>query len=1024
MASKEENCQQMTQVLTEHRNLDSEAAESSHPPCLRTKDRPPEKTAISEAAAKIQKPAERKRHSEPLPQNESFQAEGKICFERRRLWTASKQGSFELPDEWKCAPEDNVFAEGGRWRQDGRGKCQYQRSFSVPAMLPDIVPEPHSRSENSSPDVVSVSNTPKPQQQPVKSILSTKASVGTQSMLERKQNFEGAVHCEPLSLPQEIRRKRSVTFETVAQLVKVFSPKGIQARSHFLSSGYGSQSDNSQASQGSNVSSERESIFADDIVVEKRSLDINDLSQADNPSLGNTIADGDTDDDEEQKDRDRTQEEPVQLQKEHSKPISSTSRSPQTSKPQTPEVLDEIEIWRRQNNPDFHYGDMDDIPNLSIFDTMKENSGMFFPDTQSKSLSNPSQHEAENSSESNSHTMPTHSSDNLPQVSAESSENRPSPTTKEECQRELYKRLFEDRMLNFDPSKESIGDLFEWVKKNIGEALSPSPRSLFFPAERSPQNEHFKISPGLFAVTNALHLGRAMAAGGGGELLCVPDIMGDPTPPPNHRPATQNPPNSHPLPAPNQPIPNPPVPFQTTLPQSRPPGLGNPWLPLARYTDVINPGLPLACYTDVRNPGVPLACYTDVRNPGLPLARYTDVRNPGVPFPCYPAVPLSLYLRPKESEPRPSPLCKNAQQQSMQQQLQQQMQQQLQQQMQQQQMQQMQQQQQQQKPSRLAPDIPDGWGVGGGEGWMEWAGQPTTNGNSAIGYQQNLPATLDDLMSSMYISSGSEISSSLGLGQVEELVRLSRCSYLWCTDNVCKVGKKSIQSLQTALTRGPSSLSGDDLHLLKLLEEHCNACELPNCPVPWCRFICLRCPSKEDKTPEALVRLLSSPQFTLLPSRAACPFDVFVKLDRGVPVEGMPEEWKDWVMLYPLSQSFAVVAVTPLLPVWPHTHWVIKVASLHKHRNQLEVYKKLRDLRHVHIINHIWIAASYTSEILVICTDFLPGSSVRDLLDQRVRLSSGQACGYWLQILAAAQRLHDLHVIFLNWTCENLGFYF
>ena len=47
--------------------------------------------------------------------------------------------------------------------------------------------------------------------------------------------------------------------------------------------------------------------------------------------------------------------------------------------------------------------------------------------------------------------------------------------------------------------------------------------------------------------------------------------------------------------------------------------------------------------------------------------------------------------------------------------------------------------------------------------------------------------------------------------------------------------------------------------------------------------------------------------------------------------------------------------------------------SLPEEKNQLDLLEKLRDLKHLHIINHIWMAWSSSSSLLVVCTDFLPG---------------------------------------------------
>ncbi|XP_076467239.1 uncharacterized protein LOC143298304 [Babylonia areolata] len=879
---------QMAQELGEHRSRASDAGDICQPLSTGSKDSPPEKEVQFETAAKNSCLPERKHHSEPLPQCGDSGEQGRKCFERRRLWSSVKQESIDLPNEFEYPTEDNVFTEGERSRQEWKGKLHYQRSFSVPATLPDIVPERQSMSENSSPDVVSVIEIPNPDHQPVKPILSGTSSVGTESLLEgreKKENFEGTVRCDQLPTAPDTKRRKSVTFETAVQMVRFMSPRGIEVRSHFRSSGYGSQSDNSQASQGSNVSSERGSIFSS--------------ADADDASLCTTITDGNIDNSEEEANRAETQEKPEK--RENKQQV-----SPVDSKPQTPEEIDEIELWRRQNVPDFHCtGDMDDIPNLSIFETTKENSGLFYSDVHTGKFPGCGMNTSENPVREGhaNHPMPSpQPMDKFPCIfepcrdfrapEGEGSENKSSPTTKEEIHRELYKRLFEEKMLKFDPSKESINDLFEWVRKNIGEALTPSPRSPFFTTEKSPQ----RISPDVAAATNT-------------NNLCVPNVLGKPA------------------------------------------ALGNfPFIPIPPTAHQPN-----AQQVNSRPPGN--------RPAGVPLPQY--------PFPGF-GMPLC-------------PMMLNAAQQL--------------------------------KREALRPgDVVDGRD-------QERASNPGNQGNiPPARYQRDLPAILDDEMSSsVCIPSSSDVSvGSIDPSLVEQLELLSQCSYPGCTDVACMLGKKSLRSLEEALKRGPIHLSGEDLHLLHLLNEHYNTCELPSCPVPWCRYVFYRYPTRKEKTPQALMELLGSPLLTLLPESSECQFNVFVKMDDSLPGDRAPKEWEDWLTLCPLSPSFTVARVTPLLPIWPHKHWVVKVACLHEKRNQLEVYRKLRHLQHSHIVPHVWMAASYAAELVVVCTEFLPGVSMRTLLDQQGQLSEAQTCHYWKHILSATQHLHDLDIVFLNWTCENL----
>ena len=451
-------------------------------------------TGILREGKQIQNP-EQKRHSEPIPKGNSKDSEERKCFERRRLWTASKQDSFDLPEDFMCHTEDNVFTETERSRSAVKGRPCHQRSLSMPATLPDVVPE-NAQFGDSSPDVLSNSE----QAEVLKSILSgpSHKSERIQEGQEKKKSFEGSVHYKPT---QEIKRKKSVTFETAAHLVSLFSVKGRKARTHFRSSGYGSQSDNSQASQGSNQSSEQGSVMSDDVLIETDSFEVDDTSGSCH-SHSSTKTDGIIDGEEEgncgEAEEHMLEKNAVASERQGQKPLPPGAADDL----QGQETVDEIEQWRRQMSPKFHCGGAmdDDLPNLSIFNNQKD--AIYYSTSGEDPCQLPSNvventggedqgfhcavSQTTQASEKSADVVAPETGNKVP--AADSPGHRTSPTTKEECQRELYKQLFEERMFNFDPQKESVTDLLEWVKKNIGEALTPSPKSPFFPAGGSPQH--------------------------------------------------------------------------------------------------------------------------------------------------------------------------------------------------------------------------------------------------------------------------------------------------------------------------------------------------------------------------------------------------------------------------------------------------------------------------------------------------------------------------------------------------------
>ena len=511
-------------VVEERRNSDTDAAELREPRSFKS-------TAKQvDDGAKPSEPA-KKRCSAPEPRSShSNSAEGRNHFDRRRIWSAHKQDSIDFPEELECQTEDNVFLEIQRSRQDQRGRLTFQRSLSVPATLPDVVPERGYSSENASPDVLFNRGKEDDSCSGVKSTSSCSSLVCSGKMLEeleKRKDFEGSVRYNSVSSPPVVKRKKSVTFD------RTVSDRGLQARSHFRSSGYGSQSDGSQASQASNQSSEQGSVLSDDVLEEKRSFEACDLPCVDQHSLSSTSIDGSIDNAKEEDPRGETR-----LQASHTTvqkvdesgciaPAPEDAHSHPNSTQTPEELIDDMELWRRQFSPKFHFDDMDpadDLPNLSIFENEEETSsssvcysavaGDDFSSQHKQLLEHPGGTydgvDGRNdiplpsqSFEQNAGIYGAKSSTGV--ANTENSENKTSPTTKEECQRDLFKRIFEERMVKFDNSKESLSDLLEWFKNNIGEALTPSPKSPFFPAGGPPLSQNYKVPEGTLSVACRLH---------------------------------------------------------------------------------------------------------------------------------------------------------------------------------------------------------------------------------------------------------------------------------------------------------------------------------------------------------------------------------------------------------------------------------------------------------------------------------------------------------------------------------------
>ena len=460
---------------------------------------------------------DRSRHSAPDPagsKSKFSNSDRRNHFDRRRIWSAHKQESFDLPEELQGQTEDSVFSDGSR-----PDRLVLQRSVSMPAVLPDVVPGGNLSFGNASPDVLFSMDKGNCSPSGVKSISSCSSLVSSGKVLEeleKKKNFEGSVCYDPL-VPSQVKRKKSVTFE------RTVSDKGLLARSHFRSSGYGSQSDGSQLSQASNQSSEQGSVMSDDVLEEKRSLE--DCSSS---CVGDSYprTDGSIDDAKEEDPKGETQAQGSHDFVHSAEQSGCTASAPEEmhsgpNSTQTPEELvDETELWFKQHSPKIHYSGMDpaDLPNLSIFETEEEVScsSVCLTGVAGDDLSNlRKQGKYDDGGSGNDIPLPSEQSfcpksfeqsagvvgarSGTEVANTENSENKTSPTTKEDCQRELYKRLFEEKMVKFDPSKENILDLLEWFKNNFGEALTPSPMSPFFQAG-SPQSQNCMVPEGMLHV--------------------------------------------------------------------------------------------------------------------------------------------------------------------------------------------------------------------------------------------------------------------------------------------------------------------------------------------------------------------------------------------------------------------------------------------------------------------------------------------------------------------------------------------
>lgn len=499
--------------------------------------------------------------------------------EKRNIFSHSRQESFEFPDDLNTCTEDNVFDESGSRKSDTpRRSMACQRSLSVPASLPDVVQVASTYSGDSSPDVLvkgesednyagdlslqqsddklasadcdnidrfrSAQEEDKlPSEKVHNADRGAKLSVAVSSSSGAcsasacedaeesscaisdvsqdrhvsedkalyKQRIEGTTCYNP---PQ--KRKKSVSFDTSAEDLRMVSAQGQKARTHFRSSGYGSQSESSQHSQKSDASCEG-SVMSDDVLLERSSSDLSSMERSsfETGFGGSTDRDCDILDQQssatdidgsidgiEKEAKNRGSRE--NLSSDNSQTSSGSTIYNLGAAGGTTEKCLSTEFVCEAFEVGLANYDNDNVPVLSIFDNISigENSegSVGCSNVAWGDFSYQRNHILENSeipeergsypqlpfqqAEPSSNTVGAFSAQ---RSHSESPTERFSPTS---VQRELYEKMFLDKMANFDPTVagESVSDLLNWFIDNLPQALSPSPRSPFFPADGSPHN--------------------------------------------------------------------------------------------------------------------------------------------------------------------------------------------------------------------------------------------------------------------------------------------------------------------------------------------------------------------------------------------------------------------------------------------------------------------------------------------------------------------------------------------------------
>lgn len=875
-------------------------------------------------------------------------------FEKRNIWSNSRQESFELPDDLNTCTEDNVFYESGSRRSyTPRRRMAWQRSVSVPASLPDVVQVASTYSGYSSPDVLvkgesedsyagdlnlqqsddkltsadcdnidrfrSAQEEDKlPSEKVQNAHRGAKLSVDVSSCSgacsafacedaeesccaisdvnqdihaskdkASKQMFEGTTCYNP---PQ--KRRKSVSFDTSAEFLRMVSAQGQKARTHFRSSGYGSQSESSQHSQKSDATSCEGSVMSDDVLLERSSSDLSSMERSSFETGFGGSTDQDCDNLDQQSsatDIDGSIDGNEKEAKNRGSRENSSSDNSQTLSGSTIYNFGAVGgtaencLSTKFVSETFEVGlanyDNDNIPVLSIFDNISigENSdgSVGCSNVAWEDFSYHRNHILENSeipeergsypqlpfqqAEPSSNTVGAFSAQ---RSRPESPTERFSPTS---VQRELYEKMFLDKMANFDPTVagESVSDLLNWFIDNLPQALSPSPRSPFFPADGSPHN---------------LRLAQRIATALGLELESASRLVPSPA----------------------------------------------------------------------GAEGIQVSPRTVQTHSALATSTIGDQ-----------LMRLTVQSRDQSQDQSKQPTI------------------------------------QPQQPT-FQPSL------------LTEAVCPLRTAMAEVGSFSRSDSSVGLLDSSL----GTGVSDS----DLERVLRLSQCNHNRCTDQECVMWRRRVQSLRDEARRG-ENLSPDNRSALKVLCGHYQYCDQLNCMVPWCRLIC-RSQKGRNITLQAAVSILTSPMITLLPPYFRATR--FLKLNPECPLNEMPQEWEHWLTLSPLSHSHSVVRAIPLMNDNPGKHWTVKLTCLHEGQNQPKVLKSLCSLQNPHVVPHLWAAIDTENDLLVVCTEFHNGISLKEILSTQSRLEYSQTLKYLWQILTALEHLHQQKIVYLNWASSNI----
>ncbi|XP_005096646.2 uncharacterized protein LOC101845767 [Aplysia californica] len=257
-----------------------------------------------------------------------------------------------------------------------------------------------------------------------------------------------------------------------------------------------------------------------------------------------------------------------------------------------------------------------------------------------------------------------------------------------------------------------------------------------------------------------------------------------------------------------------------------------------------------------------------------------------------------------------------------------------------------------------------------------------------------------------------------------KLNRTKRCEDIVCVDKSCQEIKGRLKVLENPHL---GQLDEEQKDLLLSMYDHCLECGELKCPFYWCK----RVPSSVSSDDNEATRLLFVKEcvegfvdWSALPTSAG---PQFIKLDSSVPYDKMPDVGEEWMPLCRISSRSRAMLAQPIGLLNDGNLWYTSLVPLGEKETldwQLKLYSKLRDLRHDNFVKLLWVASMENSEDsddlgILVCSRFVVGQSLHEYV-QSEPFSVRSATSVLLQLSSAAQHLHTLGIVYLNWTSSNV----